>query len=83
MSWSHLNLFVGSVLFYDITIYFLYIAFGFFLIPMEHNFMERKKKKLIFNYYYVQCGPLGLKFRLFTYIALPKRPFLAIKKIST
>ena len=42
MSWSHLNLFVGSVLFYDITIYFLYIAFGFFLIPMEHNFMEKK-----------------------------------------
>ena len=43
MSWSHLNLFVGSDLFYDTTIYFLYIAFGFFLIPMEHNFMEKKK----------------------------------------
>ena len=42
MSWSHLNLFVGSDLFYDTTIYFLYIAFGFFLIPMEHNFMEKK-----------------------------------------
>ena len=44
MSWSHLNLFVGSDLFYDTTIYFLYIAFGFFLIPMEHNFMEKKNK---------------------------------------
>ena len=25
------------------TMYYLYIAFGFLLIPMEHNFMGEKK----------------------------------------
>mgnify|MGYP006973822613 CR=1 FL=1 len=58
MSWSHLNLFVGSVLFYDITIYFLYIAFGFFLIPMEHNFMEKKKRERFFFFFSKNKLPL-------------------------
>ena len=33
----------------NITIYFLYIAFVFFLIPMEHNFMEKKNNVAFMN----------------------------------